>query len=197
MICSKQNTIAQDTTVIAPSARKTFKPLPMKATMLSAVLPGFGQIYNRKYWKIPLVYAGFGGFGLGVVYNTKFYNMYVKAYQDFTDKIKDTDSYVKLLPGSDQSTYDPVVYPETANLSQAAWIKDQLLFRIDYYKNYRDLSYIGIVAWYILSVLDANVDASLFDYDIGRNLNLAMVPVQMPLYYFSVVGVNVSLKICF
>jgi hypothetical protein len=56
-----------------------------------------------------------------------------------------------------------------------------MLQMVDYYKRYRDLSYIGIAGWYLISILDANVDASLFNYDISNNLNLTFVPVQMNL----------------
>jgi hypothetical protein len=72
-----------------------------------------------------------------------------------------------------------------------------MLLRVDYYKKYRDLSYIGIAAWYLISILDANVDASLSDYDISENINLTLAPVRMPGYYFTCVGMNVSLTISF
>jgi hypothetical protein len=170
---------------------------PMKATMLSAVFPGFGQVYNRKYWKIPLVYAGFGGVGYAVAYNSKWYNTYIKAYQDFTDKIPETASYLELIRGANPEKYDPVLHPATYDPSQASWIRDQLLTRIDYFKKYRDLSYIGIAAWYIISILDANVDASLFNYDVNENLAFTLTPFQVPLYNFASVGINLSLKINF
>lgn len=165
--------------------------------MLAAAFPGFGQIYNRKYWKIPLVYAGFAGFAYAVVFNSKYYNTYTKAYQDFTDQIPQTDSYLSLIRGSDPKEYDPVLYPDSYNPSTASWVRDQLLLKVDYFKRYRDLSYIGIVAWYIISILDANVDASLFDYEVNDNLNITLAPMQVPLYNFTVVGINLSLKINF
>ena len=80
--------------------------------MMAVAFPGLGQIYNRKYWKIPLVYAGFGGLIYSVGFNSSNYNMYMKAYQDFTDAIQETDSYLKLIR-ADPSTYDPVLYPDT------------------------------------------------------------------------------------
>ena len=169
----------------------------MKATMLSAALPGFGQIYNRKYWKIPLVYAGFGALGYSVVFNTTNYNKFIKGYQDFTDNIPQTDSYLKLIRGLDPSSYDPVLYPKTYNPSNAQWVKDGLLRQVDYFKKYRDLSFIGIGAWYLVSILDANVDASLSDYDISENINLTFAPVQVPCYYFTGVGMSICLRINF
>jgi hypothetical protein len=189
---------AQDTIRIdSVKTKKPVKLIPMKATMLSAALPGFGQIYNRKYWKVPVVYAGFGAIGYGVVFNTIYFNKFTKAYQDFTDKIPETNSYIVLIRGMDPSRYDPVLNPNTYNVSDAAWVKDQLLLRVDYYKKYRDLSYIGIAAWYLVCILDANVDASLSDYDIGENINLTFAPVLIPGNYFTSAGMNMSLRINF
>jgi len=193
----QQVIIAQDTTVISTKTKKVHRFYPMEATMLSAALPGMGQIYNRKYWKIPLVYAGFGALGYSVVFNITSYNKFIKGYQDFTDNVPETDSYLKLIRGMDPSSYDPVRFPTTYNVSNAAWVKDGLLRQVDYYKKYRDLSYIGIAAWYIVSILDANVDASLSDYDIGENINLTLAPIQISGYYFKGVGMNVSLIIRF
>jgi len=188
---------AQDTTSVTTIKKRSFIPEPMKATMLSAAFPGLGQIYNRKYWKVPLVYAGFAGVGYAVYYNTKWYNTYIKAYQDFTDQIPETDSYIKLIRSIKPEDYDPVLHPSTCNASTSAWIKDQMMRQIDYFKKYRDLSSIGIVAWYLVSILDANVDASLFDYDIGESLAVKIEPFQIPLYNFAGAGVNITLTINF
>jgi len=165
--------------------------------MLGAAFPGFGQVYNRKYWKIPFVYAGFVALGYAVVFNSTNYITYTKGYQDFTDLIPETDSYLDLMQGLDPKRYDPVLYPDTYNLSDEAWVKDHLLRGTDYYKKYRDLSYIGVAVWYVITLLDANVDASLSDYDIDENINLTFAPVQVQGFYFTGVGLNMSLKINF
>ena len=154
---------------------------PLRATMLAVAFPGLGQIYNRKYWKIPLVYAGFGGLIYSVGVNSSNYTKYMKAYQDFTDDIPETKSYQDLIINADPATYDPVLYPDTYDKSNAEYYKDGMLRLIDYYKRYRDLSYIGIAGWYLISILDANVDASLFNYDISNNLDITLYPVQVPL----------------
>lgn len=151
---------------------------PVRSTMFAAALPGLGQIYNRKYWKVPFVYAGFGALGYAVSFNTKNYNSFISAYQDFTDIIPETDSYLELLVNLNPAEYDPVLYPETHNPSTAAWVKTTLLNGVDYYRKYRDLSYIGIAAWYLLTIIDANVDASLFDYDITDDLKASVVPLN-------------------
>lgn len=175
----------------------TAKPDPMKATMLAATFPGAGQIYNHKYWKLPLVYAGFAGLGYAVAYNTKWYNTYTKAYQDFIDDVPETDSYAPLIKSPPQEQYDPSLGSDEFNKSTSAWIQDQLLAKVDYFRKYRDLSYIGIAAWYLLSILDANVDASLSDYDINDNLNIALSPVTIPAQNFTGVGVGITMTLKF
>jgi hypothetical protein len=168
--------------------------------MLAVAFPGLGQIYNRKYWKIPVVYAGFGALIYSAGLNSTNYNLHMKAYQDFIDVIPETQSYLILetLKNLDPKTYDPVLYPVTSNPSTTQYVKDGMLRLIDYYKRYRDLSYIGIAGWYLLSVLDANVDASLFNYDISNNLEIALFPVQVSLPGgFVGAGVNVGMKVTF
>ena len=197
LICVHHGMIAQDSIPVPSEKSRTFKPEPLKATMLAVAFPGLGQVYNRKYWKIPLVYAGFGAIVYSVGFNTSYYNKFMKAYQDFTDKIPETSSYIELITWADPSQYDPVLHPDTHDPSTASWIKDRLLKGIDYYKRYRDLSYIGIAAWYLVSILDANVDASLFNFDISNNLDLEVTPVQLPAPGFTGAGINLSLKFTF
>jgi hypothetical protein len=169
----------------------------MRATMLAVSFPGLGQIYNRKYWKVPLVYAGFGGLIYAIGFNTREYNTFMTAYQDFTDNIPETDSYLKLIRGVDPETYDPVLYPDSYIPSNASWYKDRMLRQVDYFKKYRDLSYIGIAAWYLITVLDANVDASLYNFDISDNLEVALVPLPVTFAGQNLLGLNVSLSVTF
>ena len=150
--------------------------------MMAVSFPGLGQIYNRKYWKIPVVYVGFGALIYSVGFNSKHYIQYMKAYQDFTDNIKSTQSYISVIaPDVNPKTYDPVLYPNDYVPANYTHFKEGMLRMVDYYKRYRDLSYIGIAGWYLLSILDANVDASLYTYDISNNLNITFVPIQMSL----------------
>ncbi|MFO7573577.1 MAG: DUF5683 domain-containing protein [Bacteroidales bacterium] len=192
MLCTNLNIVAQDTTAVNLLPVNRIKD-PHRATMLAAALPGMGQVYNRKYWKIPLVYAGFAGLGYSVWFNTSTHIQYTRAYQDFTDIIPETNSYLDLIKGADPSTYDPVLHPDSHNPSQAQWVRERLLSGIDYYKKYRDLSYIGIAAWYLISILDANVDASLSDYDIGETLNLSFLPTAMPAITGNIYAFNLRL----
>lgn len=152
--------------------------------MYAAAFPGLGQIYNRKYWKLPFVYGGFGALGYAVSYNSKFYKEYINAYEDFTDEIPGTDSYLTIptLQSLDPSTYDPVLYPGTYNPTRQSYVKNHLLNGVSYYRRYRDLSYIGIVAWYLVTIIDANVDASLFDYDISDDIKASIAPVTFTHY---------------
>jgi hypothetical protein len=190
--------IAQDTLVVTTPAKHKFIPETMRATMLAVSFPGLGQIYNRKYWKIPVVYAGFGALFYSVGFNSRNYNLYMKAYQDFTDNIKETDSYLKVIsPDVERITYDPQVNPNY-NVSNYSYYKEGMLRMVDYYKRYRDLSYIGIAGWYLISILDANVDASLFNYDISPNLNITFVPMPISLPGgYSGAGLCMNMKVNF
>ncbi|MBP1665291.1 MAG: hypothetical protein H6Q23_151, partial [Bacteroidetes bacterium] len=88
--CLSHELTAQDTIAVSKPEKRTFITEPMKATMLAVAFPGLGQVYNRKFWKIPFVYAGFGGLVYSVGFNTSKYNEMMKAYQDFTDLIPET-----------------------------------------------------------------------------------------------------------
>lgn len=200
VFCLPHNTFAQDTIPVTKeekTPRLHFKNEPLKATMLAVAFPGLGQIYNRKYWKIPVVYAGFGGLAYSISLNGRNYNKMMKAYQDFTDKIPETNSYISLIKWATPEEYDPVLYPKSYSKSNESWVKDRLLDAVDYYKKYRDLSYIGIAAWYLITVLDANVDASLFNYDISNKLDLAITPATMPVPGVYGAGLNISLIFTF
>ncbi len=192
LLCFEQNILAQDSLAVASQSKHKFKPDPFRATMMAVSFPGLGQIYNRKYWKIPLVYIGFGGLVYSAGFNSSHYIQYLKAYQDMTDAIPQTNSYIKLIP-ADPVTYDPVTHPTIyVGYSEA------MLRMVNYYKRYRDLSYIGIAGWYLISILDANVDASLFNYDISNNLDITFVPMKLTLPGgFAGAGFGVDLKVNF
>ena len=186
-----------DTTSDNNPPKHKFIAEPLKASMMAVAFPGLGQIYNRKYWKVPVVYAGFGGLIYSVGSSSTNYNKYMRAFQDFTDNIEQTDSYVALI-SADPSTYDRVKHPDSYSIKSESFYKDGMLRAIDYYRRNRDLSYIGIGVWYLVSILDANVDASLFDFDISNNLDIAVFPVQLSLPGgFVGAGLNMNLTITF
>lgn len=185
--------IAQDT--IPVPVKKKFVADPMKATMLAVVFPGLGQIYNRKFIKVPFVYAGFGGLAYTATFNSNNYVRYMRALQDFIDEIPETNSYLEIERFRE---IDPSEYDRITNLQGYTHYQDQLTRIVDYYRRYRDLSYIGIGVWYLITILDANVDASLFNYDISDNLDVAVMPSQVHLPGgYPGAGVNVSLTVNF
>jgi len=143
-----------------------FKPSPRKAIIYSAIFPGLGQIYNRKYWKLPILYGGFVGLTYAILWNNGYYQDYLGAYQDIMDDNPDTNRWHNMLPyGRDPGTVD------------IQWFTDVLQQRKDYYRYYRDFSIIGTVALYLIAMVDAYVDAQLFDFDISPDLSMRVEPV--------------------
>lgn len=165
VIIEAEDIITSDA-LIAPSYM--FKPSPQKAVIYSAIFPGLGQVYNRKYWKLPIVYGGFVGFTYAITWNNGYYQDYLGAYQDIVDGNPETVRWHNMLPfGMDPETIDE------------AWFTDVLQQRKDYYRYYRDLSVIGTIAWYLLAMVDAYVDAQLFDFDMSPDLSLRIEPAIM------------------
>ena len=168
---------------------------PAKASLYSAIFPGFGQIYNKKYWKLPLVYGGFVALGYSVGFNQTNFSKYKNAYIDFTDDIPETQSYLDVIGGSlNPADFDPVLYPDTYDSQQEQWFEEQLEHNMDYYRRNRDLSYIGLVGLYLLNIIDATVDAHLFDYDIDNNLSMKIEPRLMYVgRSMNTLGVHISI----
>ncbi|HEX2969909.1 MAG TPA: DUF5683 domain-containing protein [Bacteroidales bacterium] len=194
-VCIEQFAFSQDSVHLEKHVKHKFVPSSVKATMLAAALPGLGQVYNRKYWKIPLVYAGFGGMMYAAKQNSSNFRLYMKAFNDLTDENPETASYLKL---KNAQTIDPAMFDEIKNPQSYSHYKDELDRLTKYYKQYRDLSFIGLGAWYIVTILDANVDASLFNYDVSENLDVSVMPIrfEQPGGYI-VAGINVSLMFNF
>jgi len=140
-----------DTTTISHS--------PKKAAIMSTCLPGLGQVYNKKYWKIPIIYAGLGGAGYAIAWNNKKYQDFRKAYIARTDTLS--------------STVDP--YPRYSDAN--------LLDLRNYYRHNLELSIIVVTAIYVLNIVDASVDAHLYDFNISDDLSMR---VQPSIWNFSV-----------
>jgi hypothetical protein len=130
---------------------------PRKATILSAILPGAGQAYNKKYWKMPIIYAGMFGLGYLVKTNNEEYNNYKDAY--------------KLRLDGDPATTDEYV---------GVYSDQDLVTLKDYYRRNRDLSALGIGVIYILNILDAAVDAHLYHFNVSDDLTLDITPFAIP-----------------
>lgn len=158
---------------------------PKKATIYSAILPGLGQAYNKKYWKIPLIYAGFGTIGYFIGWNNGFYSTYKQAYSDFTDDDPATDSYLEL---------DATQYYDLENPTDSLNFKSGLSKQSDYYRRNRDLLIISMIGFYGLNIIDASVDAHLFDFDISEDLTLNWQPAIKTFENQLVYGINCTFK---
>lgn len=158
------NVVVQDTVTT------TINPLsPAKAAFYSALVPGLGQAHNKKYWKIPIVYAGLGA---GVY----FYTWNNKKYHEYRDE------YKRRLDG----TSDPN-HPIYGNLDD-----DRLIRAQKYHQKNRDLSALITAAIYILNIVDANVDAHLMQFNVNDNLSLAPNINQNEIDYKFNTGVKVT-----
>lgn len=147
-----------------PMPKKSFKPNPNKAIWLSLVFPGGGQIYNRKYWKLPIVYGGFVGCTYALNWNNKMYKDYSQAYLDIMDDDPNTKSYEDFLPLN------------SSIAGQETRYKELFRKRKDTFRRQRDLSIFCFIGVYLLSVIDAYVDAELSDFDISKDLGFKIEP---------------------
>ncbi len=147
-----------------------WKPDPYRAVWMAAILPGAGQIYNRSYWKLPIVYGGLMGCAYAIVLNQTSFDTYKTAYRDIiTDEVLSTDpkrSYNAILPrgydiermgGRDR-------YTQTLENQQST------------FRRYRDISIVATLLVYGLSIIDAYVDAQLFDFDMSPDLSMNIEP---------------------
>lgn len=143
---------------------KRFIPNPQRALWLSLIIPGAGQIYNRKLWKIPIVYGGFLGCLYALTWNNQMYGDYSQAYLDIMDDDPNTKSYENMLP---------LNYSIAGREDQ---YKEIFKNKKNYYRKYRDMSIFAMIAVYLLSVVDAYVDAELSSFDISKDLGLRIEP---------------------
>ena len=140
-------------TVIHVNDTTIKKHSPKKAALMSACLPGLGQVYNKKYWKVPLIYAGFAALGYAFYRSQTLYVNYRDAYKYRVDK--------------DSTTVDKYVYTYS----------DNSLFELQqHYHRNRDLTVIGLGLVYILNIVDASVDGHLFTFDVSDDLSLNIHP---------------------
>lgn len=131
---------------------------PRKASMYSAVFPGLGQIYNKKYWKLPLVYGGLGVLAYSAVWNSRQYSTYFDLYKFMTD-----NGYQEW---------------EGRTLDEVEYYKSSFL-------RYKNLMTILTVGFYVIQIVDASVDAHLIDYDISDDISLRVDPVLLDPQMFS------------
>jgi hypothetical protein len=143
-------------TVIADSTLEKLHS-PVKAAVMSICLPGLGQVYNKKYWKVPIIYAGLGVMTYFIVTNARYYSQYKKAY-------------VESVNNDSTGQYQDLVNKYSAQ---------DLLNAREYYRRNLEMTCIITGVWYILNIVDAAVDAHLFTYNISKDISLKVDPVIM------------------
>lgn len=141
---------------VGTAQRKVFQPIPKRAALYSALLPGAGQAYNRQYWKIPVIYAGIAVAGYFLIDNNNQYQKFRSAYLSSLDPL-----------GSD----DPLT--KTYNSQQLKTIQDS-------YRQNLDLTVLFSALGFTLQVMDALVFAHLKNFDVSRDLSLKVRPAIMP-----------------
>ena len=163
--------ILQDSAATATATMgkvRTFNPDPQRALWLSALCPGLGQIYNRRYWKLPIVVGSFVGLTYGASWNNRMYKDYARAYRDVMDDDPDTRSYMDFFPPTaKESSLDK------------AWLQRVMKSKRDYYRRYREICVIAMVGVYLINIVDAYVDASLAHFDISPDLTLDLSPAAI------------------
>lgn len=142
-----------------------FNPNPTKAVWLAALFPGLGQVYNRRYWKLPLVVGGYLGLAYATSWNNGMLTDYTRAYADIMDNDPATRSYMDFFP----STVNEEDLDKT-------WLTNVLRSRKNYFRRNRDLCIIGMIGVYLVAIVDAYVDASLAHFDISPDLSMELYP---------------------
>lgn len=146
----------------------TWKPDTKRAMWLAIVLPGAGQIYNRKYWKLPIIYGGFVGCAYAITWNNQMYHDYSQAYLDIMDDDPNTQSYNQFLH-----------LGATIDASNIDRYKEIFRKRKDKFRRWRDMGTFVMIGIYAFSVIDAYVDASLSEFDISDDLTLRVEPTML------------------
>lgn len=140
--------------------KEVFHPDPQKSLWLSFVFPGLGQIYNRKYWKLPIVYGIGVGIGYAIGWTNRRYREYMIGYQNINSAHPDPAKWAGLVPEG---------YPES---SASDYMKNEM----DQYRRSRDISIVAGVVAYALTIVDAFVDAQLSDFDVSPDLSMKVAP---------------------
>lgn len=146
-----------------------YSPEPNRAVWMSALCPGLGQVYNRRYWKLPLIVGGYLGLAYATSWNNTMLTDYTRAYRDIMDTDPTTTSYMNFFP--------PTVKEEDLDRN---WLTNILQSRKNYFRRNRDLCIISMVGVYLLAMVDAYVDASLAHFDISPQLSMDVTPTLIP-----------------
>lgn len=148
---------------------REFNPDPTRALWMSALCPGLGQLYNRRYWKLPIVVGAYVGLGYATNWNNRMLRDYTQAYRDLTDNDPSTKSYMDFYPpNTDESRLNK------------SWLEKVFKNKKDRFRRQRDLCIISMIGVYFVAMIDAYVDASLAHFDISENLSMDMHPAVIP-----------------
>lgn len=158
--------------VIVVDSSKVFVPNPTKAVWYSALMPGAGQIYNRKYWKLPILVGGFMGLAYGISFNSRYFTDYSNAYRDAYSDDPNANSYINFLPYSYRDNKEWIE-------NNKEWIRSSLKSKKDYYRRNRDLCIVSMLAVYGLAMIDAYVDAQLYTFDISPDVSMRLTPAVL------------------
>ena len=181
---ARQNDSIQQT-VPPAEPKKRWIPDSNKSVWLGLVIPGAGQIYNRKYWKLPIVYGGFVGCAYALTWNSKMYKDYSQAYQDIMSNNPNNDSYMDFV-GAGKTKEDVQ--------NNLEWYQESCRSRKDLYRRQRDLSIFAFIGVYLLSVIDAYVDAELANFDISPDLSMKLEPAVIDSQGYSTRRKSVGLQ---
>ena len=169
------------------------KRSPKKASIYAALFPGLGQVYNHKYWKLPIVYGGYAGLIYVLGWNNNNYKDFFQGYRIIAQY-----GSAAGLKTEERSFLDNLIKNPSVSLDNPAtfkYIATQLKSGKDYYRRNRDLTIIGIAALHVLSIIDASVDANLFDFDISDDLSMRVEPMPINLGSQNyVMGLNVAIN---
>ena len=152
---------------------------PHRATIMAMILPGSGQIYNRQWWKLPILYGGIGATVYGLSWNMKYYKKYRTAFVDYTAYLNALEADPE-TPYPANSSWDKLMLPgktaENYNASMQKRLQEQLKTKKDNYKRNRDLLYIVSGAIYAIQIIDATVFAHFYDFEINDDLSMNLRP---------------------
>jgi len=189
---AQQIEISNDSLQVVTPIPKVIRS-PKKASIYAALFPGLGQIYNRKYWKLPIVYGGYAGLIYVLGWNNNQYKDFFQGYRIIAAHTSTADMKQDERKFLDNLIKNPSISLD--NPTTFKYISTQLKSGKDYYRRNRDLTIIGIAALHVLSIIDASVDANLFDFDISDDLSMRIEP--MPIFLGDqnlVMGFNLAIK---
>lgn len=180
-----------DTAQLKSTHRKSWRPAsfnpdPMRAVWLSALFPGLGQIYNRRYWKLPIVVGGYVGLFYATTWNSNMLADYQRAYLDIMDSDPTTNSYMDFFSSA---------YKEED--IDKDWLTSVLKQRKDYYRQYRDLCIICMIGLYAICMIDAYVDAQLYHFDVSPDISMQWQLAVIPTGRSALPAVGVQCAITF